>query len=193
MWRQFRISCDLNDALWFMILRARLDLPIFYDFLSFESRHLWIGPKDSLDPTYEKHEAQQCSTENCAEKDSRCASGECETAKRQKEDDPNCGYLSHRAAIFDLRQKTECIAQPWVGLVRLPHKANTTRIAYSIFNFPHIPSTLRFTSAGITSIGGHCRVKPSAAHLRVASMPILLPKFGRREAWSSVSTGPRVN
>ena len=40
-------------------------------------------------------------------------------------------------------------------------------------------------------MGGHWRVKPSAAHLRVASMPILLPKLGSREAWSRESTGTK--
>src|ERR1700731_2448089 len=50
---------------------------------------------------------------------------------------------------------------------------------------------LVFSSIRISS--GQGRVKPSLAHLRVASMPIFEPKFGSRDAWSSESTGPSVN
>ena len=38
------------------------------------------------------------------------------------------------------------------------------------------------TSADISTSSGHGRSNPSVAHLRVASIPILLPKFGSREA-----------
>jgi hypothetical protein len=61
---------------------------------------------------------------------------------------------------------------------------------YSIPNSFHIRSTFAFTSADILISAGQGRVKPSVGHLRVASIPILGPKLGRREAWSSESTGP---
>ena len=54
-------------------------------------------------------------------------------------------------------------------------------------------STFAVVVGSIFSMGGQGRLKPSAGHLRVASMPILLPKLGRREAWSRESMGPRVN
>ena len=38
-----------------------------------------------------------------------------------------------------------------------------------------IASTRDFTAGSMVSMAGQGRVKPSAAHLRVASMPILLP------------------
>ncbi len=53
---------------------------------------------------------------------------------------------------------------------------------YSIPSFFQIASTFVFTPLSIVSIGGHSRVNPSAAHFLVASIPILLPKFGSREA-----------
>ena len=39
----------------------------------------------------------------------------------------------------------------------------------------HIASTLAFVAVSMRRLSGHGRVNPSAAHLRVASMPILLP------------------
>ncbi len=53
--------------------------------------------------------------------------------------------------------------------------------------------TRSFVSGSIVISSGQGRVKPSLGHLRVASTPILEPKSGRREAWSSESTGPSVN
>jgi len=44
----------------------------------------------------------------------------------------------------------------------------------------HNSSTRFFTSGVISITPGHGRVKPSVAHLRVASIPIFEPKFGRR-------------
>ena len=40
---------------------------------------------------------------------------------------------------------------------------------------------------------GHSRANPSLRHLRVASIPTLLPHHGIGEAWSSVSAGPVTN
>ena len=42
-------------------------------------------------------------------------------------------------------------------------------------NFSHMASTLALVAGSMRSISGQGRVKPSAAHFLVASMPILLP------------------
>ncbi len=65
--------------------------------------------------------------------------------------------------------------------------------SYSNPNSFHRRVMRSFTSSDISTSSGHGRSKPSVDHLRVASIPILLPKFGSREAWSSVSTGPSMN
>src|ERR1035441_2771992 len=57
----------------------------------------------------------------------------------------------------------------------------------------HNSSTRFFTSGDISITPGQGRVKPSVGHLRVASIPIFEPKFGRRLEWSSESTGPSAN
>src|SRR6266852_2085075 len=62
---------------------------------------------------------------------------------------------------------------------------------YSIPKSFHFWSTSDFVFSSIRISSGQGRVKPSAGHFRVASMPIFEPKFGSREAWSSESTGPR--
>src|SRR4029079_19711630 len=54
-------------------------------------------------------------------------------------------------------------------------------------------ATLSRASSDMRISSGQGRVKPSPGPLRVASIPIFEPRFGRREAWSSESTGPSVN
>ena len=53
----------------------------------------------------------------------------------------------------------------------------------------HILSILIFTPASIFSASGQSLLNPSSFPFRVASIPILEPRFGRGEAWSSVSVG----
>jgi len=73
-----------------------------------------------------------------------------------------------------VRKAKLCDESPLGSLGRgTPH--STSSFAYSIFNFFHIASTFAFTSGAILSIGGHARVNPSAAHFRVASIPIFDP------------------
>src|SRR6267142_674845 len=67
-----------------------------------------------------------------------------------------------------------------------------SRRSYSIPKSFHFLSTCALVFSSIRISSGQGRVKPSVGHLRVASIPILEPKLGRREAWSSESTGPRV-
>src|SRR5262249_28695794 len=55
-------------------------------------------------------------------------------------------------------------------------------ISYSIPNSFHFLSTSARVFSSIRISSGQGRVKPSAGHLRVASIPILEPKLGRREA-----------
>ena len=50
----------------------------------------------------------------------------------------------------------------------------TVRLFYSP-SLDHIASTLDLVLGSILSMSGQGRVKPSAGHFRVASMPILLP------------------
>ena len=49
-----------------------------------------------------------------------------------------------------------------------------------------ISAARRPAASEVTTRVGHSRVKPSDGHLRVASMPILLPNAGRSEAFVEV-------
>ena len=64
------------------------------------------------------------------------------------------------------------------------------KVDYSIPRSFHFLSTAALVLSSMRISSGQGRVKPSVGHLRVASIPILEPKLGRREAWSSESTGP---
>src|ERR1051326_5155777 len=68
-----------------------------------------------------------------------------------------------------------------------PHKPHSIPSSFHFFS----TSALVFSSIRISS--GQGRVNPSVGHLRVASIPILEPKFAVRAEWSRESTGPRVN
>ena len=74
-----------------------------------------------------------------------------------------------------------------------PSTAHSPRVSYSSPNSFQRRLIRCLISSAISTSSGHGRSNPSVGHLRVASMPILLPKFGSREAWSRESTGPRVN
>ena len=56
-----------------------------------------------------------------------------------------------------------------------------------------IASTFALISRLITMLPGQGHANPSVGRLRVASMPILLPHHGMRDAWSSISAGPVTN
>jgi hypothetical protein len=60
--------------------------------------------------------------------------------------------------------------------VDLPHHPDVTP-PYGVHSpsFAHIASTFALVAASISIIAGHGRSKPSAFHLRVASMPIFEP------------------
>jgi len=75
------------------------------------------------------------------------------------------------------------------GVLQIPQTSNPYSSPNSFQRFV----MRRFTSSDISTSSGHGRSNPSVDHLRVASMPILLPKFASLEAWSSESTGPSVN
>ena len=60
------------------------------------------------------------------------------------------------------------------ALVSLKTGIGPASLAYSP-SLLHIASTFAFVAESMRSISGQGRVKPSAGHLRVASMPILLP------------------
>src|ERR1700679_3012277 len=57
---------------------------------------------------------------------------------------------------------------------RLPPRRQIANLSYRPAFF-QISETRAFTSSGILSTSGHSRVNPSPGHLRVASIPILLP------------------
>src|SRR4051812_1383258 len=59
--------------------------------------------------------------------------------------------------------------------------------------FSHINSAFLAAAGDVSMRIGHERVNPSDGHLRVASIPILLPYAARSLASSRSSTGPLVN
>src|SRR6185437_6004004 len=107
-------------------------------------------------------------------------------------------FPRHQILRFQPNTGAAIVGQSWFRIVSAKQadekqELSTYSIPNSLHSTFHLLSTRALVFASIRISSGQGRVKPSLDHLRVASMPILEPKLGRREAWSSESTGPSVN
>ena len=93
-----------------------------------------------------------------------------ETEQREWEREQGVGKLYEAGVAGNQRFAGEGLALPGGELPR-----HWSLVRRRIPSSGHISSTLCFVAASITIGSGHSRSNPSSVHLRVASIPILLP------------------